>query len=150
MSEPPNAQVHVRRIFMVLVVIACAVGIISVALLPALSGSRRSPVMRIVSNLKQIDIAKQQWAEDHRATNSTPVYPEALASYFGGQRKPGELVPPALGERYVINGVGVAPEAQLTRRLGKWPEGTIIRLHPTTNRLYEVILPGGSEGSFGR
>jgi len=119
-------------------------------LLPAFSGGGRTRIGGILSNLKQIDIAKQQWAEEHGATNSTLVSPEALALYFSGQRKPGQLVFPVVGERYFINNVGAAPEAQLTRGLGKWPEGTIIRLHRTTNRLYEVILPKEQGGANGR
>jgi len=140
MSETSKPPAQVRFIFVLLIVIGCAI-VIAGQMLPSLTGGGPSIGTKIVHNLKQIDLAKQMWAQDHNVTNSTHVSAEALIPYLPSRRKPGKLLAPVIGERYIINSVGVPPEAQLTTKLGKWPAGTIIRLHPSTNGPYEVILP---------
>jgi hypothetical protein len=95
--------------------------------LPTLVGGGPAKVPMIVNNLKQIDLAKEIWASDHKITNAVQVTNKDLAAYL----RPvdgSNLVRPVDDERYVINPVGAPPEALLTRQLGKLPKGTIIRL----------------------
>lgn len=128
-----------RPAFAVLAVVGCVV-VFAAYLLPVRSSGGPSRLTKILNNLRQIDVAKQMWAQDHHATNSTSVSPADIAPYLP-KSKSNQLVSAAVDERYIINAVGVGPEAQLTRSFGKWRPGTIIRFHPATNITYRIILP---------
>lgn len=104
-------------------------------ILPALGGSRKSNVMSIVSNLRQIEMMKEIWASDHGLTNPVRVSEADLAPYAHGYLSNG-LVRPVMGERYSIHRLGIGPEAQLTRPSRSLPTGTVIRLRYETNRPY--------------
>jgi hypothetical protein len=97
--------------------------------LPALGGSRKSRVIGVVNNLSHIELAKDMWASDHGATGKVQVSAQDLAIYMGQSTGASNLVNPVMGERYFINPLGVAPEAQLARDSSRWPSGTVIRLH---------------------
>jgi len=68
-------------------------------------------------------------ASDHGATGAVQVSAQDLAIYMGQPAGSSNLVKPVMGERYIINPLGVAPEAQLARDSSRWPSGTVIRLH---------------------
>ena len=118
-------------------------------LLPALVGGGPSKTMRIVNNLKQIELMKAMWAADHGVTGSVRITEHDLAPYAYGYSSNG-LARLVAGEHYIIHRLGVGPEAQLTRPYGKLPAGTVIRLRPESNRLFRVVLPNEQGGANGR
>ena len=62
-----------------------------------------------------------------------------LAPYAYGYSSNG-LAKAAAGERYIIHGLGVGPEAVLTQPYGKLPAGTVIRLQSGSNQPFRIIL----------
>lgn len=146
MSGSPKPPFHQEPFFIVFVVILF-IALIWECLLPHLSGGGPTIKGRIWNNLEQIETAKRLWATDHKATNSTPVSEADLISYFPRGTKPGQLVAPVVGERYIINAVGVPSAAQLTHSVGKWPEGKIIRFPSPTNTTNQVTLPSNRAGT---
>ena len=116
--------------------LACLVAL----LLPALAGGGPSKTLRIVNNIRQIEVMKQMWASDHGVTGSVRSTEQDLAPYAYGYSS-NDLARPVFGERYSIHRLGVGPEAQLTKTYGKLPAGTVVRLRPESNRLFRVFLP---------
>jgi hypothetical protein len=114
--------------------------------LPALSGSRKSLVISVVNNLSQIELAKEMWASDRGATGALQVSAQDLAIYMGQPAGSSNLVKPVMGERYIINPFGVAPEAVLAHDSGRWPSGTVIRLHSRPT----LLLPNEQGRANGR
>jgi len=96
--------------------------------------------MRIVANLRQIELMKQMWASDQGVTGTVQITEQDLAPYAYGYSSNG-LARPVAGEQYIIHRLGVGPEAELTRPYGKLPAGTVIRLRPESNQLFRIILP---------
>jgi hypothetical protein len=122
-----------------------AVGLIGVFcfVLPRLAGKGKSKVLHVVSNLRQIAVAKEMWALDRAATNGTIVTEMDLARYFRVSGRTG-LVSAIDGEAYSLNVIGVPPEAQLQRDWGsRFPKGTLIQW--TTNGRYHRVLPKSVE-----
>ena len=137
-SIPPGLMVG-------LVVVLCVLFVWHFVL-PMLGGSRKSIVISVVNNLKQIELAKEMWASDRSPTGALQVSAQDLAIYMGQPLGSSNLVRSVMGERYIINPLGVAPEAQLARDSGRWPSGTVIRLHgPPT-----MLLPNQQSGANGR
>jgi len=99
--------------------------------LPNLGGSHRAMAPRIFSNLKQIEIAKQMWAEDHSVTGAVQITKQDLDPYL---RRPSSqysnFVSPIIYEHYIISPLGISPEAVLTQSWKAWPSGTVFRLNP--------------------
>ncbi len=85
--------------------------------LPSLSGSRKSILAGVHSNLIALDRAKQAWASEHGATNGFPV----SEADVGFPR-------PVVGETYTVNPIGVLPEVRLGKAVGKYAKGTVLRL----------------------
>jgi hypothetical protein len=146
MSDPVP---KVRRGFIFPAIIVALVFLFVWGILPRLSGGGPSKTVRIINNLRQIELMKEMWASDHGVTGSVQVSEQDLALYVYGYSSNG-LARQVVGERYIIHPLGVGPEAQLTRGYGKWPAGTVIRLRPDTNQLFGIFLPkeqGGVNGS---
>ncbi|MGA2544010.1 MAG: hypothetical protein ABSG78_20870 [Verrucomicrobiota bacterium] len=101
---------------------------LAMMILPKLADGGRAKIPMIVSNLKQIDLAKQVWASDHKITGAVQITEQDLSPYFSKDRGSNGLVIPVDGEQYAVNPFGSPPEAQLTRDMGKLPKGTVIRL----------------------
>jgi hypothetical protein len=97
--------------------------------LPHLAGSHRAMAPRIYSNLKQIEIAKQMWAQDHSVTGAVQITERDLAPYLRSPQN-SNFVSSVICEHYVINPLGVSPEAVLTQSWKAWPSGTVFRLNP--------------------
>jgi hypothetical protein len=93
----------------------------------------------IITNLRQIDGAAEQWAIDHHQTGAVLVTREDLAPYL--RVASGHWVTPVAGERYVLNVLPQSPEAMLTREVEGRPQGTVIRF--TTNGDIQFIPPSG-------
>jgi hypothetical protein len=125
--------------------LACLVAL----MLPPLAGGGPSTTMRIVANLRQIELMKQMWASDQGVTGMVQITEQDLAPYAYGYSSNG-LARPVAGERYIIHRLGVGPEAELTRPYGKLPAGTVIRLRPESNQLFRIILPNEQVGVNGR
>ena len=89
-----------RHGFAVLLLIALGLFFLAWNLLPTLTGSRRAGLLAIVSNLRQVDIAKQMWASEHSATNGAQVTDEDLARYLGPHKGSTGLVASAFSEAY--------------------------------------------------
>jgi hypothetical protein len=130
----------IRFRFTLMLIIAFALAFVWTTVLPVLSGGGPSKTMRIVSNLRQIEVMKEMWASDHGVTGAVRVTELNLAPYAYGYSS-NRLARPVAGERYVIHRLGVGPEALLTQAYGKLPAGTVIRLRPEPNRLFRVLLP---------
>lgn len=125
--------------------LACLVAL----LLPALAGGGPSKTMRIVNNLRQIELMKQWWALDRGVTGAVQITEHDLAPYAYGYSSNG-VARSVAGERYIIHRLGVGPEAQLTQPYGKLPAGTVIRLRTESNQLFRIILPNEQGGANGR
>ena len=123
-------------------------------------GGGPTRLSEIITTLRQIEAAKDQWASEHhiknpaQATNSITekdlsLYFESDRDHFGkyGSGFDSNGYPhSAFGEKYIINPLGVPAEVLLTRKLknanrnhDSLPKGTIIRLGATGE---EIILPG--------
>ncbi len=85
--------------------------------LPSLSGSRKSILAGVQSNLIALDRAKQAWASEHGATNGFRV----SEADIGFPR-------PVVGETYTVNPIGELPQARLGKAVGKYAKGTVLRL----------------------
>lgn len=129
------------------ILLACLV----LVCLPNFVRSGTSKTHRIITNLKQLDGAKQEWALVHSRTVAVEVAKEDIADYVGARPHKG-WVQPVDGERYVLNLLTESPEAELTRPVDGRPAGTRIRLLPygvpfsvgplnKTNWACEIILP---------
>jgi hypothetical protein len=123
-------------VVVVVIVVLCA----GKLLLGMLSGGGPTAKMRIVLNLRRIELMKENWASEHSVTGSVRISEQDLAPYAYGFSSNGSVTP-VIGERYIIHRLDVAPEAQLTRAYGKLPAGTVIRLTTDTNRGYRIFLP---------
>jgi hypothetical protein len=77
--------------------------------------------------LRLIDTAKQEWAADHHQTNDVAMSAEDIAPYLT-RFFPQGAIRPVAGERYTINSLWKAPEAELTREMEGRPKGTVIRV----------------------
>jgi Mg-chelatase subunit ChlD len=99
-----------------LTVLAAAASIIIVAalLMPALSSSKSKSTRGVIlSNLRQLEIAKRNWAEDqHKPAGAVPTMDD-LKPYVGD----GGKVPSVHGETYFLGAVGQPPVAQLNDKV---------------------------------
>jgi len=122
------------------IIILCAAALS--LFIPNYCGSPRSPTLAMISNLRQLDGAVQQWALDHGQTGAVVATQEDVAPYL---RHPLKSV---VGERYIIRALSESPEARLTRKVEGWPLGSLIRLD--TNDGFHVILPNEQGRANGR
>ena len=147
MSQACGPSVRFSLLFLLLVVVG--LWFLYIFFAPMLVVGGPAKTMSIVNNLRQIELMKQQWALDHGVTGSVRIAEHDLAPYAYGYSSNG-IARPVIGERYIIHRSGVGPEAQLTQAYGKLPAGTVIRLRPDTNRLFQIFLPNEQGGANGR
>jgi hypothetical protein len=125
----------------VVAVVASLVLLALIVLMPYFESThhhRISKLNGIISNLRILDGAKQQWAFEHHRTGAVEVTREDIAAYLRGPAFEG-WVQPVAGEQYVLKTLIESPEAKLTCMVDGRPEGTRIRL-----------LPDGTQFSVGR
>jgi hypothetical protein len=103
--------------------------------------NRHSETHLIISNLRQLDGAMQQWALDHGRTGAVMATKEDIAPYLRYSFAPDGLVKSVAGERYILKTITEPPEAHLTCELDGRPKGTVFRLGTTS--VVEIILPKG-------
>lgn len=101
----------------------------------------------IVNNLRQIQGAKEQWAFENHETNDV-VVTRAMFDGMFGRRGYDAYVRPVARERYTINTLWKPAEAELTREVGYYPRGTVVRLGTNTHE--EIILPNPQGGGNAR
>jgi len=130
MSEP-SPKSHSAVVWGAIVL--CFLLLVGVVRIPTFLRTGRGKTSGIVWRLRLIDGAKQQWAIEHHQTNDVLLTAEDLAPYLR-RLFPEGMVRPEAGERYRINTLWKAPEAELTRELEGRPKGTVFRLD-------EIILP---------
>jgi hypothetical protein len=101
-------------------------------------GNKGPVVGQILVNLSSIQQAKELWASEHGRTGAVMVTEQDLARYLHDFP---DCLRHVVGERYRLNALSDSPEAELTRKWGNCPKGTLFRLNPTNRSDYEVILP---------
>ncbi|TAK92564.1 MAG: prepilin-type N-terminal cleavage/methylation domain-containing protein, partial [Verrucomicrobia bacterium] len=107
----------VRFTLIELLVVLGIVAILASMLLPAVSRSKsRSSSVAVLSNLRQLDGAKEQWALENNAPPGAAPTIEDIKPYMG--RGPSGQMPPSVaGETYKLGKVGESPTAEA--RAGK-------------------------------
>lgn len=127
------------------------VGLLASMLMPALSKSKsRAQSVAVLSNLRQLEQAKQMWAEDNqKAAGAAPTL-EDLKPYLGGRTG----LPTVGGEKYIAGKVGEpvaveldAKQAQrnFARLASKPPaadqNGRVVQLRPDGRLAYAARNP---------
>jgi len=109
----PEHQADSRRAVTRLIEVLAVVAILAVMaalLLPSLAKSKqRAQSVVLQSNMRQLELAKKLWAEDHAAPPGTAPTMEDLSPYLGGQ----DSLRPAIGERYRPGKVGEPVQAEI-------------------------------------
>jgi hypothetical protein len=105
--------------------------------LPLRPYSRQLESVGILVNLRQLNAAKQVWADEHGKTGNAVPTRADVAPYLKGEAG---WVRPVGGEQYTLNSLTQSPQAVLTHKVRNWPKGTTLRLTGTNSDL-EIILP---------
>jgi hypothetical protein len=130
MNEQGDDSATWQRPGLFLALLVIALSLLWLLSKPMWVGSPRlSKISVIINNLRQIDGAKQQWAIERNLTGGVAVTREDLSNYLGLGDHLGWIKPVA-GERYILNVLTQAPEAELTREVEGKPKGTRIHLQP--------------------
>jgi hypothetical protein len=134
--------VHLLILFVVIGIL----GFLGTIAAPIFRWTGESKQNYIIDNLRFIDGAKNEWAIEHGITNDEQVLQltnqpteQDLAPYV--KLIQGRLAVPIAGEIYMINPLNVSTGAKLTRKVGTWPKGSIIRLRGNAHPGEELILP---------
>jgi hypothetical protein len=106
---------------------------------PNFVGGGPSKTVVIVSKLQQLEGAIQMWGIDRHQTGAVVVTWEDVAPYLRADRDVHGGMKSAAGEVYVLKTLTQPPEAVLTRKLGDWPKGTVLRLG--TNGDVQFVFP---------
>jgi hypothetical protein len=142
------------RWFWSLALFVLVVGIFVAIALPNRIGRGTSKMNYIVSNLRQLDAAKIQWAFEHGQgiTNvaqaiqlTNQLTEQDLIPYIHRPDNQDSLIRSVADERYTINSMNKSPEARLIHVVEAWPKEAIIRLSDNTNTVFEVIFPDGTK-----
>ena len=139
MSYTPGT--YVRPGFVLSLLLALGVLALAALVIPSHARKGRSVIVRVGNNVSQIEVAKEIWAREHGATGLVSISEQDLAPYLAGGGGRTGFVSAIVGERYLINKLGLPAEAQLTRDLNRFPKGTIIRLSATNMLRYEILPP---------
>jgi hypothetical protein len=117
--------------------------VVLILLLLVFKGHRSRSTM-IRDNLWQIELVKQMYMADHDGIDPAARVsePDLAHYYFGKTSTATNLVTPVAGEVYTVGSLPESPTARLTRKVGRWPGGTLLRLASATNSALQVTLPG--------
>jgi Mg-chelatase subunit ChlD/type II secretory pathway pseudopilin PulG len=132
-----------RRFILEMAAVIALIGVLASLMLPALSASKsRSTRIMVINNLRQIDGAKQQWAEDNKKGPQDVPTLEEILPYMG--RGPDATLPKtSLGETYVIGRVGESPRAELDETKARRMTGSSIVVLPSTAAGKEQVMLAG-------
>jgi Mg-chelatase subunit ChlD/anti-sigma factor RsiW len=109
-----------NRLIAALAVLAL-VAVLGSLMLPALSKSKeRASAIGMRSNMRQLELAKQMWADENQKPAGTAPTMEELKPYLGGRE-----LPPIAGERYVVGKVGEAVTAEVDAEAAKLTFGRL-------------------------
>jgi hypothetical protein len=120
-------------------IVVCVLVFVGALVMPNFVRSGPGKTTGIEWRLRLIDTAKQEWAADHHQTNDVVMTTEDIAPYLT-HFFPQGMIRPVAGERYMINTLWKAPEAELTRELEGRAKGTLIRVD-------DYILPNPQGGA---
>jgi hypothetical protein len=123
---------RIWKILIPLVVLSLFVAFVFIAV-PARPGSQTRAFLGIVSTLRQIEGAKEQYSIDHKVPPGSIILREQLLEYV-----PERFWNPHV--EYHINVLGVFPEAVLPSRFDSLPAKTIIRFQ-TNSPGYQIVPP---------
>jgi Mg-chelatase subunit ChlD/type II secretory pathway pseudopilin PulG len=113
-APKPKREQRQRRVTLLEIAAVVAIlGLLAGSLLPTLSASKsRSSSAGVLSNLRQIEVAKQLWAQDNNKVSQDMPTLQELAPYLG-RGSDGNLPGTPLGERYIIGKVDESPRAEV-------------------------------------
>ena len=108
-----------------IMIVVAIVGVLAGISTPNLIKARdTAQINSIISNLRQIESIKEQWALENRQGNgATPVEAD-LTPFFRGNQMPSAYV----NETYTINPIGTPAVAVTQIRLGTYAPGDTITL----------------------
>lgn len=156
-SDSDSSKWH--QSWLQLILLLAIIGLLIAIVVPNYIHDGSTKLSGIINHLRQIDVAKQQWAIEHglkntpqlnRLVTEKDLVPYLLPSFTQHQ----DFGNPGFGELYLIRDLNQPSEAVLTRKLteryvdSSLPKGTIIRVDQEAERQgydgYEIILPDGS------
>ena len=109
-ARPPQRKWFAMRHVAAAAAVLAMVGVLSALLLPALSSTKEKAVSsRVANNLRQIEIAKEEWASEQKTTAKAEPTLNDLKPFLSG----GELPKSVAGESYKIGKVGELPAAEI-------------------------------------
>jgi Mg-chelatase subunit ChlD/type II secretory pathway pseudopilin PulG len=90
-------------------------------LLPSLAKSKaKAQRITVLNNMRQLELAKQMWADENQKPAGTAPTMDELKPYLGGRG-----LPPIAGERYVVGKVGEAVTAEVDAEAAKLTFGRL-------------------------
>ncbi len=134
-------RTSIRLLELAAVLTICAV--LAAMLLPSLAKSKaKAERISVMNNLRQLDLAKQQWAVDHqKPAGATPTVND-LKPYLGR----GEI-PSVAGEKYVLGEVGQPAAAEVGAAEAKKTFGRFGGIFPKADRSDLVRLSADGQVS---
>ena len=160
----------IRSWLLTILLLLVIIGLLATIATPNFVGGGPSKISGVAGELRNLAVAKDEWAIEHGYTNNIPpllkITPQDLAPFLYHEKnedpftrlhlvidKDGNLLNPQ-GVLFVINPLGVEPEARFTKAFklsdhsgffgDKIPKGTVMRFAPDNdaNFFVEYILPG--------
>ena len=158
-AKPKTLRSGLLTILIAVVII----GVLGALAIPNHVGGGPSKISGVSGMLRNVAVAKEEWATRHGFNNDTPqsykVTLQEITQFYNFTRyglvvdENGNLRN-AQGVVFVINPLGVPPEARFTKAFNlsrdggffspKIPKGTVMRFSTNTNspEMVEYILPG--------
>ena len=165
--NPTGENRPIRSWLLTILLLLVIVGLLAAISIPNFVGGGPGKMFGIKGVLMNIDRLKYEWAIEHGYTNNMeptrPITTQEIATYFARNGddpfvrmrlvidKDGNLLY-IQGVVYVINPLGISPEARFTKAFKlddrggffspKIPKGTIMRFSNDDEELVEYVLPG--------
>jgi len=92
--------------------VVALIGLLAALAIPnSFKARNRAQRSTCISNLRQIDAAKQEWAVEAKQKEGAPCTDADVAPYIKGLKMP--ECPAGAGNTYLVNDVGTAPECRI-------------------------------------
>ena len=102
--------------------LAAPVGLLAAIAIPNFVKARTTAQMNaMMNNLRMLDGAKEQWALENRKQTGSDVSDADIAPYLRNRK-----INPVIGEEYILNPIGTAPQVKLKEALQGHPAGSLI------------------------